>query len=42
MHTCINCGEEIDEALVFCDDECADQYMGVGEDEEQGDDGYDG
>lgn len=33
MHTCLNCGQPIDEHLTFCDDLCELEYAGV--DDEQ-------
>lgn len=41
MHTCTNCGAEIDESQDFCDDECRQEYVGVDEDPDEPDDGYD-
>lgn len=31
MHTCLSCGAEIDDMLVFCDDRCESDYMNHGE-----------
>lgn len=40
MHTCANCGAEIDESQEYCDDQCAEEHVGVGENDEEADDGY--
>ena len=37
----MNCGSEIDESQSFCDPTCEEQYLGVGENEEEEDDDYD-
>lgn len=38
MHTCQNCGAEIDESQSFCDDDCQREFEGSDEDVADDDD----